>query len=82
MLVDYGIALAETDEILGKMEEEYIAKIPKEIIEYIVKYKNKDWKFKYNLEKELEEQDIHIETIEILSYLNLNYWSEGEEKNI
>lgn len=81
MLVDYGIALAETEEIISKMEEGYINKIPMEIIEYIKKYKNPNWTFKYNPEKDLEEQNIHIETIEILSYLNLNYWASEEEKN-
>lgn len=79
-MADYYIALAETNEILYHIEKEFIYKIPKEILNIIEKYKAENINFIYDTTKNISEQSIHKETLEILSYLNYNFWLNNEEK--
>lgn len=79
-MADYYIALAETSEILSYMESDYISKIPSEILELIRNYKAKNISFKYDATKNINEQNVHKETLEILSYLNYNFWLDNEKK--
>ena len=79
-MADYYIALAETNAILYHIEKEFIYKIPKEILNIIEKYKAENINFIYDTTKNISEQSIHKETLEILSYLNYNFWLNNEEK--
>lgn len=79
-MADYYIALAETSEILNYLESDYISKIPLEILEIIRNHKAKSISFKYDATKNINEQNIHKETLEILSYLNYNFWLDNEKK--
>lgn len=78
---NYYIALAEVDEILGHIEEEFISKIPKDILEVIKNNKAPNVVFKYNITKSLIEQNVHKETLEILSYINYNFWMNESKKS-
>ncbi len=77
---DYSIAMQESYKIIKKMGNEYFSIIPSEVRKKIEEIRNKDYKFEYDENKTLEEQNIQKETFEILSYLNLMYWCEPEEK--
>lgn len=64
-------------EILGN---EYINKIPTKLYNYIVAEKESNIKIHYDINKPLNEQPISEETILFISYLNLQYWCDEEQK--
>ena len=72
--------LSEAYDILNILGNDYISKIPKSLFEYI-KYERNDRKINnFDIEKNIDEQDLSIEAIEFISYLNLQYWSNEEQK--
>ena len=72
--------LSEVYDILNILGNDYISKIPKSLFEYI-KYERNDRKINnFDIEKNIDEQDLSIEAIEFISYLNLQYWSNEEQK--
>lgn len=73
-------AYVEVLEILNFMEDKYVKKIPEEVLEFFERNKLEDYVFKYDLTKELEEQNLNSNTLAILAMLNLNYWCEDEAK--
>lgn len=77
---NYYIALAEVDEILKYIESKFISKIPKDILDVIKNNKAPNVIFKYNVTKSLIEQNVHKETLEILSYINYNFWMNETKK--
>lgn len=78
---DYQLAFAETSEILKQLGKKYIDKIPKEILNLIEEQKNKNINFKFDINKKIADQKIHNETLEVLAYINYNYWLDSNEKN-
>ena len=66
-------------EILKYMDEVYVDKIPKKLIEFFEENKEKNYSFKYNSAVELEKQNLNDNTLALLAMLNLNYWCESEE---
>lgn len=76
-IIGNKIKNAEVFEIISKMEDKYIKKIPLEIVNKIKVNKNT---FSYNTRKKLKNQGIQEDTIKILSYINLNYWCNKAEK--
>ena len=80
-ITDYNLALTEVSEILKQLGKEYTDKIPQEVLELIEKNKYKNSNFKFDINKKIADQEIHDETLEVLAYLNCNYWLEGNEKN-
>lgn len=79
-MTNYEIAFSETNEILKQLGEKYISKIPKEILELIVTHKDKNHRFSFDINKKIEDQNIHDETIEVLAFLSYNYWFADEDK--
>lgn len=79
-MANYYMALDEVDEILNHMDNKFISKIPNDIIEIIRNYKSVNNNFKYDLTKPLSEQNLQKETLEILSYLNYNFWLNEDDK--
>lgn len=79
-MANYYMALDEVNEILDHMDNKFISKIPNDLLEIIKNYKLGNSNFKYDLTKSLSEQNIHKETLEILSYLNYNFWLNEDEK--
>ena len=77
---DLNKRLVEIEYILRKLEDEYIKKIPQEIWDYIEKNKDKNDIFKYDDSKNLLEQNLNIDTISILTYINIEYLLDEKQK--
>ena len=72
--------LVEVDCILKKLDDEYINKIPQEVWDFITENKDENYFFKYDDNKTLAEQNLSIDTISILTYINMEYLLEEEAK--
>ena len=79
-MIEYNKRLVEVDEILKHLSQIDYNKIPKEIKEAIVDNKDKEYKWQYDATKKLKEQDIPDDTIAILSYINMEYLLNEEQK--
>ena len=77
---DLNKRLVEVEYILKKLDDEYIKKIPQEIWDYIEENKDKDYIFDYDENKTLVEQNLSIDTISILTYINMEYLLGEEQK--
>ncbi len=73
-------SLVEVEYILRKLDDEYINKIPQEVWDYINKNKDKNYVFEYDNNKILSEQNLNIDTISILTYINMEYLLEEKER--
>ena len=72
--------LVEVASILKKLDDEYINKIPQEVWDFITENKDENYVFKYDDNKTLAEQNLSIDTISILTYINMEYLLEEEAK--
>lgn len=72
--------LVEVEYILKKLDDEYKKKIPQEIWDYIDTNKDKEYVFDYDQSKALVEQNLSIDTISILTYINMEYLLDQEQK--
>ena len=72
--------LVEVEYILRKLDDEYINKSPQEVWDYINKNKDKNYVFEYDNDKILSEQNLNIDTISILTYINMEYLLEEKER--
>lgn len=72
--------LVEVEFILKMLDNKYIKKIPQEVWNYIDENKDKDYIFKYDNNRTLNEQNLNIDTISILTYINIEYLLEDDEK--
>ena len=79
---DYNKRLVEVDEILNYLTEEELQKIPKDVRKVIKENKDKEYIWKYDESKELKDQGICRDTIVILSYLNMEYLLDEEQKEL
>ena len=79
-MIEYNKRLVEVDEILKHLSQIDYNRIPKEIKEAIVDNKDKEYKWQYDATKKLKEQDIPDDTIAILSYINMQYLLNEEQK--
>lgn len=77
---DLNKRLVEVEYILKKLDDEYIKKIPQEIWDYIEENKDKNYIFNYDENKTLVEQNLSIDTISILTYINMEYLLGKEQK--
>ena len=74
--------LVEVDEVLGYLNTKELEKIPKEIRQIIKSNKDKNYIWKYDKSKKLKEQNLSRDTFAFLSYLNLEYLLNEEQKKI
>ena len=72
--------LVEVDCILKKLDNKYINKIPQDVWDFITENKDENYVFKYDDNKTLAEQNLSIDTISILTYINMEYLLEEEAK--
>jgi len=79
-MVDYNKRLVEVDEVLSYLSEDDLLKIPEEIRQMIKDNKDKEYVWKYDVSKELKDQDLNRNTIIILSYLNMEYLLNEKQK--
>ena len=80
--MDFSKALVEVDEILNYLSEEDLLKIPEEVRNTIKENKDKEYFWKYDETKPLKEQDVGRDTIAFLSYLNMEYLLNEEQKKL
>ena len=78
--MEYTKCLVELDEILNYLSLENLVKIPIEIRNSIKEQKDKEYIWKYDETKELKEQKLDRKTIAMLSYLNMEYLLNEEQK--
>ena len=78
--MEYTKCLVELDEILNYLSLENLEKIPLEIRNSIKEHKDKEYIWKYDETKELNEQELDRKTIAMLSYLNMEYLLNEEQK--
>lgn len=78
--MEFEKCLSQLDEILKYLNKEELEKIPYEIRKNIKEKKDKQYVWKYDETKKLEEQDINRKTIAMLSYLNIEYLLDEEQK--
>ena len=81
-MVDYNKRLVEVDEVLNYLSEEDLSKIPEDIRQIIKDNKDKEYIWKYDVSKELKDQNLNRDTIIILSYLNMEYLLNEEQKQL
>ena len=79
-MVEYNKRLVEVDTILKYLSPENYNKIPQDIINAIKENMDKDYTWEYDEEKEFAEQDLNIDTVAILSYINNEYLLNEEQK--
>lgn len=72
--------LVEVEYILKKLDDNYIEKIPQDVWEYIDENKDKNYVFNYDENKTLIEQNLSVDTISILTYINMEYLLGEEQK--
>lgn len=73
--------LVEVEYILKKLENQYLEKIPQKIWNYLDKNKDKNYIYKYDDTKMLKENNLNIDTIAILTYINIKYLLDENQKN-
>lgn len=76
----YANAYSEVLEILKYISKEQYNKIPNELIKVYEENSNKNYYFKYNPEKTLEEQNVLKITKIIIAILFRDYWATDEQK--
>lgn len=81
-MVDYNKRLVELDEVLNYLSDEDLEKIPEEIRNLIKENKDKDYVWQYDETKPLKEQGLNRDTIAFLSYLNMEYLLNEEQKKL
>lgn len=72
--------LVEVECVLNKMNEQNIKKIPQEFWEFLNKNKDINYNFKYDDSKCITENNLHIDTISLLTYINMNFLLDDEAK--
>ena len=80
--MEYDKCLVQLDEIFNYIPNYELSKIPKEIRKGIKEQKNKDFIWKFDKTKELKEQNLDRKTIAMLSYLNMEYLLNNEQKEL
>lgn len=71
---------SEVYEILNTLGKEYISKIPIKLYQYIESQRDKKSIVEFDVNKDIASQGISEEAADIISYLNLEYWSTEEQK--
>lgn len=74
--------LVELDEILKHLSNENLEKIPHEIREAIKVKKDEQYIWDYDSSKSLTSQNINRKTIAMLSYINMEYLLNEEERTL
>lgn len=71
---------AEVYKILEILGRQYINKIPEDLLKSIESRRNRDYVCNISASFPFDEQNIMDETIEFISFLNLEYWEDNEEE--
>ena len=80
--MEYEKCLVELDEVLNHLDKEFLEKIPDDVRKAITAKKNKEYIWKYDEDKELGAQNLDRKTIVMLSYLNMEYLLNAEQREL
>lgn len=81
-MIEYNKRLVEVDEILSYLSTEDLLKIPEDVRQLIKFNKSKDYVWKYDETKKLKDQKLNRDTIAFLSYLNMEYLLNEDQKQL
>ena len=73
-------AYKEVYEILKYIPEEYISKIPNDLLQTIEENMDKNYNFEVDISKNLEEQETLEETNAMISIIYKDYWADPERR--
>lgn len=73
-------AYAEVDYIINHMNEKYVEKVPKKILNFFSELKDPNYEVKVDPYVPLQKQGLKRYTLEIIALLHLKYWCEDEER--
>ena len=68
---ELGQRLVEIECVLNKMDQQNMKKIPKEFWEFMSNNKDTNYNFQYDDSKSITENNLHIDTIALLTYINI-----------
>lgn len=80
--MEYSKVLVEVYEVLQYLSEDELAKIPEDIMTEIRKNKDRHYKWEYDKTKPLKHQKLSRDAIILLSYLNMEYLLNKEQKEL
>ena len=75
-----SLAYSEVYEILKLIEDEYVNRIPKKIMNFFEEERDKEYQPIIDVNIPLDEQNLKRETMVLLAILNYNYWCDSEEE--
>ena len=78
--MEYTKSLVEVYEVIKYLEPKELEKIPDDVLDMINENKDKNYQWKYDEAKGLKEQNLSREAIVILSYLNMEYLLNEQQK--
>ena len=78
--MDHKKCLVQVDEVLSHLREEDFKKIPLDVRNSIKENKDKTYTWKYDETKDICDQDLDRKSVAILSYLNMEYLVNKEQK--
>lgn len=79
---EYEKRLVEVYEVLKYMPKDEVDKIPEDLKGAIRDGRDLSYEWHYDETKKLVEQDLHTDTIAMLSYINMEYILTSEQKKI
>lgn len=80
--MEYEKCLVQVDEVIKYLSDEDLKKIPNELKDAIKMEKDYNYSWKYDESKPLTQQNLDRKTIAILSYLNMEYLLNDEQKEL
>ena len=80
MMINYSKRFVEVDEVLNHFSKADYNRIPMELKKIIKEQKDRNYYWKYDESKTLENQGLHCDTIAILSYLCTDYLLNEKQK--
>ena len=80
--MEYEKCLVQLDEVIKYISYDDLKKIPNEIKEAIKAKKDSNYFWKYDENKPLNEQNLDRKTIAMLSYLNMEYLLNEDQKEL
>ena len=78
--IEYANAYSEVLEIIKFIPKEEYNKIPRKKIEVFEAMSNKDYKFSYNPERTLDEQNVSKRAKAIIAILFRDYWATADQR--
>ena len=75
-------ALIEVEAILNELSMQEYNKIPDVVIDFIDENKDTNYKWEYDYDKSLENQNLSEYTLEILAYINNEFLLNDEQKKV